>query len=150
MEGRESQRREEEKEEKVKNVWFVVDTSGSVSDKAVAAAYSEICAAIETFDGHLEGYVSFLEAAITEPIPFSNVEEFMAIKPVGSGGTNFAAIFKYLEKYLLEEPPSYIVVITDGYDVFPKEEMTRGIPVLWLINNEKVTPPWGKVAKIKV
>ena len=91
-----------------------------------------------------------MEAAITEPVPFSNVDELMDIKPVGSGGTNFAAIFKYLEGHLAEEPPSYIVIITDGYDFFPKEEAALGVPVLWLINNEKITPPWGKVARIKL
>ena len=139
-----------EKEERVKNVWFVVDTSGSMSDKAVTAAYSEICAAIETFNGHLEGYVSFMEAGITEPVSFSDVEELMEIKPVGSGGTDFSSIFKYLDKYLSDEPPSYIVIITDGYDTFPKEEMAKGIPVLWLINNDKITPPWGKIARIKL
>ena len=139
-----------EKDELVKNVWFVIDTSGSMSDKAVTAAYSEICSAIEAFNGHLEGYVSFMEAGITEPVPFSDVEELMEIKPVGSGGTDFSSIFKYLDKYLSEEPPSYIVIITDGYDVFPKEERAQGIPVLWLINNDKITPPWGKVARIKL
>ena len=139
-----------EKDELVKNVWFVIDTSGSMSDKAVTAAYSEICSAIEAFNGHLEGYVSFMEAGITEPVPFSDVEELMDIKPVGSGGTDFSSIFKYLDKYLSEEPPSYIVIITDGYDVFPKEERAQGIPVLWLINNDKITPPWGKVARIKL
>ena len=25
-----------------------------------------------------------------------------------------------------------------------------GIPVLWLLNNDEVEPPWGKVARIKV
>ena len=139
-----------EKEERVKNVWFVVDTSGSMSDKAVTAAYSEICSAIDAFNGHLEGYVSFMEAGITEPVAFSDVDELMEIKPVGSGGTDFSSIFKYLDKYLSEEPPSYIVIITDGYDTFPKEERAKGIPVLWLINNDKITPPWGKVARIKL
>ena len=139
-----------EKEERVKNVWFVIDTSGSMSDKAVTAAYAEILSAIETFNGHLEGYVSFMEATITEPVPFTNVEEFKEIQPVGCGGTNFLSIFQYLDKYLSDEPPSYIVILTDGYDTFPKEEMSKGIPVLWLINNDGVNPPWGKVARIKL
>lgn len=26
----------------------------------------------------------------------------------------------------------------------------EGIPVLWLLNNEEVNPPWGKVARITV
>jgi predicted metal-dependent peptidase len=91
-----------------------------------------------------------MEAGITEPVSFSDVEELMEIKPVGSGGTDFSSIFKYLDKYLSDEPPSYIVIITDGYDTFPKEEMAKGIPVLWLINNDKITPPWGKIARIKL
>ena len=30
---------------------------------------------------------------------------------------------------------------------FP-EELAGGIPTLWLLNNEQVQPPWGKVARI--
>ena len=29
------------------------------------------------------------------------------------------------------------------------EEDAMGIPVLWVINNEEVNPPWGKVTRIK-
>ena len=34
-------------------------------------------------------------------------------------------------------------------DVWVKQ-LAKGIPVLWLINNDNVDPPWGKVARIKV
>ena len=50
----------------------------------------------------------------------------------------------------MEQPPASIIVLTDGYAPFPKEEAAMGIPTLWLINNDDVTPPWGKVARIKV
>ena len=43
-----------------------------------------------------------------------------------------------------------IIILTDGYAPFPKEHLAMGIPVLWLLNNEEVKPPWGKVARIKV
>jgi len=49
-----------------------------------------------------------------------------------------------------EEPPASIIILTDGIAPFPKEKLANGIPVLWLLNNENVTPPWGKIARITV
>ncbi len=49
-----------------------------------------------------------------------------------------------------EKPPASIIILTNGYAPFPKEEPANGIPVLWLINNDQVDPPWGKIARIKV
>ena len=137
-----------EKDEKVKNIWFAVDTSGSVSDKDLAAAYSEIVSAIEQFNGRLDGMVSFFEERITDPVPFSTVEDIMAIKPIGGGGTNFANIFRYMNQNMKDELPSYLIIITDGYGKFPNEKEASGVPVLWLINNEEAQAPWGKVARI--
>jgi len=49
----------------------------------------------------------------------------------------------------MDKPPVSIIILTDGYAPFPDESMALGIPVLWLLNNEKVEPPWGKIARIK-
>ena len=49
-----------------------------------------------------------------------------------------------------ETPPVSIIILTDGYAPFPKESKANGIPVLWLLNNNKVEPPWGKVARIQI
>jgi len=138
------------KEEKIKNIWFVVDTSGSISDAAIAAAYSEIVSAIEQFGGHLEGLLSFTEGYVTDPILFSSVADIMAIKPIGGGGNDFSDIFRYMNTNMSDNYPSYIVIITDGYDAFPDEKEANGIPVLWLINNEDAEPPWGKTTRIDV
>lgn len=46
--------------------------------------------------------------------------------------------------------PTSIIILTDGYAPFPEEELAGGIPVLWLLNNEEVDPPWGKIARIVV
>lgn len=51
---------------------------------------------------------------------------------------------------MAQESPVSIVIMTDGYANFPKEGIANGIPVLWIIDNEKVTPPWGKIARISV
>lgn len=139
-----------EKEEVPGKIWFLIDTSGSISDKAIEAAYGEIASALEQFGGKLDAMLSFTESYVTDPIPFQSVSDLMAIKPVGGGGNDFSDIFRYMRNHLMENLPGYIVIITDGYDRFPPESDAMGIPVLWLINNERATPPWGKVARISV
>ena len=141
---------EKGKTDEVNDILFMIDTSGSISDKMMTAAYSEVKGAIDQYDGKLRGWLGFFDAAIIEPKPFSSFEEFIVIKPAGGGGTDFQIIFEYVAQHMEEKPPASIIILTDGYAPFPKEELANGIPVLWLINNEQVDPPWGKVARIKV
>mgnify|MGYP003318157723 CR=1 FL=1 len=50
----------------------------------------------------------------------------------------------------MDDLPVSIVILTDGYDNYPKEEEALGIPVLWLINNKEAkAPPWGKWARFE-
>ncbi len=141
-----------EEVEKVSNVWFLIDTSGSISNKAIVAAYTEIAGAIEQFNGAVQGLLSFTEVFVTDPVPFETLDDLLAIKPVGGGGNDFGEIFRYMQKNMLDNLPAYIVIITDGYDRFPEEKEAMGVPVLWLINNNdpNVSPPFGKVARIVV
>ncbi len=134
----------------VRDILFMIDTSGSMSDKMIMAAYSEIKGAIDQFDGKLAGQLGFFDAAVIPPIPFENEEEFRVIRPKGGGGTDFGVIFSYVKKEMQENPPASIVILTDGYAPFPEESEACGIPVLWLINNEEIEPPWGKVTRITV
>lgn len=137
-----------EKDEKVKNVLFMIDTSGSMSDKMIAEAYSEVKGALDQFGGRLSGWLGFFDAEVVPPIPFENEEELSVIRPKGGGGTRFDIIFSYVRDKMEDDMPVSIIVLTDGYAPFPEEEDAMGIPVLWLINNENVTPPWGKVARL--
>lgn len=139
-----------EKEDFVEDILFMVDTSGSMSDAMITAAYSEIKGAIDQFDGKLKGWLGFFDAAIIEPQPFENEEKFRIIRPAGGGGTDFQIIFEYVQQHMQDKLPASIIILTDGYAPFPKEKLAFGIPVLWLINNDKVTPPWGKIARIVV
>ena len=138
-----------EKDERVENILFMIDTSGSMSDTMITEAYSEIKGAIDQFDGKLQGWLGFFDAVVVEPQPFENEEEFSIIRPIGGGGTSFDIIFDYVKENMMAEPPVSIVILTDGYAPFPEEEQAMGIPVLWIINNEDVTPEWGKIARIK-
>ncbi|MBQ3589935.1 MAG: hypothetical protein II980_05745 [Clostridia bacterium] len=137
-------------QELVKNILFMIDTSGSMSDHMITTCYSEIYSAIEQFDGKLQGYLGFFDAVVVEPQPFTTIDEFKIIRPFGGGGTSFDCIFDYVNHHWKhEEPPSSIIILTDGYAPFPNESIANNIPVLWIINNNEVTPPWGKIARIK-
>jgi predicted metal-dependent peptidase len=135
-------------DEQVRNVLFMIDTSGSMSDSMITEAYSEIAGAISQFGGKLQGWLGFFDAAIVEPKPFVSLDDFLIIRPAGGGGTDFGIVFEYVRDYMKDDLPVSIVILTDGYAPFPKESAAMDIPVLWLINNENVNPPWGKVARI--
>ena len=139
-----------DKESVMKNILFMIDTSGSMSDEMVTAAFSEVKGAIDQYDGKLQGWLGFFDAAVIEPTPFSNIEEFEIIRPAGGGGTDFGIIFKYVEEYMSDELPASIIILTDGIAPFPAAAASMGIPVIWLLNNTEVNPPWGKVARITV
>lgn len=138
------------KNDNVSDILFFIDTSGSISDNDMTTAFSEIKGAIDQYDGKLKGWLGFFDAAIIEPKPFSSFEEFIVIKPAGGGGTDFQIIFEYVDQHMKGKEPNCIIILTDGCAPFPKEELANDIPVLWLINNQDVTPPWGKVARFAV
>lgn len=138
------------KEDRVEDILFMIDTSGSMSDDMIAAAYSEVKGAIDQFNGKLKGWLGFFDAAIIKPQPFSDENEFKIIKPAGGGGTDFQIFFEYVFHHMSDKLPASIIILSDGDAPFPLEKLAGGIPVLWLLNNEEVNPPWGKVARITV
>lgn len=133
-------------DEAVKGVLFMIDTSGSMTDKEITQAYSEVKGAIDQFGGKLQGWLGFFDAAIVEPKEF--VDDIDIIHPYGGGGTDYSIIFSYVRDKMMGENISSIVILTDGFCDFPNETAAMGIPVIWLINNDLVTPPWGKVARM--
>ncbi len=138
-----------EKDDRIEKILFMIDTSGSMSDESVTIVYSEVKGAIDQFGGKLEGWLGFFDAEVVEPKSFANEEEFRIIRPQGGGGTSFRAVFQYVNEKMRNEDIVSIVILTDGYAPYPMEKEAGGIPVLWIITNEKVTPPWGKIARLK-
>ncbi len=137
-----------ETEVTVKDVLFMIDASGSMSDDEITKAYSEIKGAIDQFGGRLEGWLGFFDAAVVTPEPFADETEFRMIRPKGGGGTSFDVIFDYVRTEMSGREIASIIIMTDGLAPFPDEADAMGIPVLWMINNDRVTPPWGGTARI--
>lgn len=138
-----------EKEFFTKDILFWADTSGSVDEKELSIVYAEICSALEQFDGKIQGKLGFFDTEIVEPIEFDNAAELLKIVPFGGGGTDFRPIFKYISENQ-EKLPTCVVIFTDGEGDYPDENAALDIPVLWIINNDYVTPPFGKVARLSM
>lgn len=128
--------------EEVDNLWFVIDTSGSISPEELTMAYQEIIAAIEQFD-HLQGKLSFFDTRVTEPRDFVDKESLLKIKPTGGGGTSFACIFRYMKEKMKKKFPVAVIILTDGCAEYPKEAEAMEIPVLWILINNSQDAPWG-------
>lgn len=137
-----------EKDERVENLLFMIDTSGSMKDDDIGEVYGEIKSAIEQFDGKIKGWLGFFDGSVTEPKPFENEEEFKAIRIQGGGGTSFLPIFHYVRDHMQDKNVTSIIILTDGYAPYPEEYERMNIPVLWIINNNDATPPWGVIARL--
>lgn len=135
-----------DRDEAIRNVLFLIDSSGSVEDDMISAVYGEICGAIEQLET-VSGMLSFFNTDVTPPMPFCTVSELQRIRPTGYGGTDFDCIFRYVQAHM-EEPPSCIVIFTDGIGVYPSEEAAAGIPVLWILHGGAAFPNWGQTARL--
>lgn len=136
----------QEKDERVKDVLFMIDTSGSMDRKMITNAFSEIKGAIEQFNGRLQGKLGFFDVHIKEIYPFEDVDSLLSIIPVGGGGTSFCNLLDEIRHYEEDHEIACVVILTDGYAKFPSKNETN-LPVLWILNSS-VVPPWGKVARI--
>lgn len=134
--------------EVINNIWFVIDTSASMSDEQISQLFEEIKCCVSGL-GHLGGKLSFFDVKLTEPVDFCRVDDLKDIKPVGGGGTDFSCIFRGLDTHMQDGYPTAIVVMTDGEASFNDENLAKGIPVLWALTNKKVIPPWGNVLYIE-
>lgn len=116
-----------------------IDVSGSVSQKMLSEFLSE-CVGIFASINPVEITVVLFDDTITGKTSVSNVEELLAVKYIGGGGT-------YIEPVLAEYSKgtySGLVVITDGY--FHMPAITIKEPVLWAIyDNPTFTPTCGDV-----
>lgn len=125
-----------------KEVWFMVDTSASISDETLSAVYSELCGALAQFSGALKGYLGFFDMRVYQPKPFADVADLAAICPLGGSGTDFHCVFDYFASR--NENPESLVIFTDGQGEFPQE--ASELPVLWLFTSRNAAAPWGNAA----
>lgn len=128
-------------ENKVNNVWVLIDVSGSINKEQFSKSIALIRSLIHT--NYCEGYVSFFDDRVSTPVP---IHDNIELNIEGYGGTDFILPLRMMN-LLLPQIPDLIIYITDGEGTFPK---SSDIPIIWMIDNEKIKqPPVGKVVYIR-
>ncbi len=131
----------------LQNIWFCIDTSGSVSYAELSRLYGEVQNVVNQVN-YCKGLVSFFDTNITEPAEFGTDFPAEWVKPVGGGGTSFRIIFDYMKEHMTSSPGA-IVILTDGYADEGDESLAEGIPVLWVVINNKRDMSWGQTIHIE-
>lgn len=122
-------------------IYFIVDTSGSISKKELVQFVSELNAILQTF--HAEVHVVQCDAEVQSHEILEPMQEIdpESIVMRGRGGTRFSPPFELIEKEGM--PPTAAIYMTDGgSNDFPEEHPSY--PVLW-ISTTKAEYPFGEV-----
>ena len=128
---------------------IMMDTSGSISEKEITDFINEVRGAIELYDNKLLGFVGFFDTAVRVFIPIEEFSSDTLAKIPGGGGTDFYSFMNFIKKNIEDDEYRKVIVFTDGCAPFPPEDYLPEKEVLWVIDNDKVTPPWGRVLRYK-
>jgi predicted metal-dependent peptidase len=127
--------------EAIEDVVFAIDTSGSVSEKELAAFLSEVTEALQAYP-EVRGWFLSCDAdvhAVVQADGRTPREDLVrAIK--GGGGTDFRPVFDWVREQGMM--PSALVFLTDGMGTYP--DQPPPYPVLWVLSPQHQKPPWGK------
>jgi predicted metal-dependent peptidase len=143
-----------EKDLPIIQLYFLIDTSGSISDIQLELAYSEIQGCLIQYNNKIKGNIIFFDSVAYPMVSFETTDDLLKIKPVGGGGTDFTApLIKVNDEISKNEnidinSKTKVIYITDGYAGWPDIKLVSNIDLLWIINNEESTPPFGKIARI--
>lgn len=118
------------------SVGFIIDTSGSVSEKELAMGIGVVNAALQAFPcGSV--YVMACDAAAG---PLQRVFSVNHIRLQGGGGTSMVAGLLAIQKQRLT--PDVVVVLTDGETDYPTPDQVKGIRhLIWGIYHDKSRVP---------
>lgn len=133
--------------DRLKDVIFAYDTSGSIGEDDLKAFYHETLALFDNFSS-FQGWIAMCDAdlhSFKEADPSKSFEDFDFY---GGGGTDFNPVFDEIKKRGLK--PKGLFYFTDTYGDFPDEEPPY--PVFWLVRsqvgeNHPLPVPFGEVIR---
>ena len=134
--------------ERVGEIAFCIDASGSMYGDLFNRACTSVVDAIETVDPE-RVRVMFWDTEVQSDQEFRDDYKGIreALKPYDGGGTRAACVVEHIEAK--NYTPKCIVMLTDGY---LEHDLTwdTNIPTLWVVlSNERFMPPVGRAIYVK-
>lgn len=133
----------------ITNVYFFIDSSGSVDTKALEKCVSELLYCRDSLCINSEVFYGFFSDTTTEPLLLT---EDVDITNAPTGGTTPESIFKKLKELDKLDEAVLIIILTDGYFNSIPEELAEDVPVLWLVLDHGTTyclENWEFVVKLE-
>jgi predicted metal-dependent peptidase len=133
---------------------FMIDTSGSMSEKELKECFGEINGIVKSIQG-VSLKILYHDTKVYEGSILKNPTEQDIIKELknikGGGGTDFKTAYTYLEEHF--DNADVIVHLSDGYDSFPKT-FSKPLIICLQSNGKDIEEveescPYAKVIKIK-
>ena len=119
---------------KLANLMFFLDTSGSISEEVVKRFVSEVKYIHEEFKPELLTVIQF-DYRIQSREVFTPDDTFSNITIKGYGGTSLGEV----RECIIKERPTAAVIFSDLY-VEPMEKLPLKIPIIWVcVNNPGIT-----------
>jgi predicted metal-dependent peptidase len=121
----------------IEDIWCFIDTSGSMLDRDVV----EVLSCLSSMQENLSRFTARIIGFDTDIHNVYKITEYDEIKKSninfeGRGGTDFQAVFDYIEKEY--ESPEKILICTDGYAYKPdRKGYNNGLAWLFTDNSTK-------------
>lgn len=133
--------------DKLQDVVFAYDTSGSISEDDLKAFYYETLSLFQNFS-NLQGWIAICDAYLHSFTELNPKQSFNEFNFMGGGGTDFAPVFNEISRRQMK--PKAMFYFTDTYGSFPSEKPEY--PVFWMVrsyigDNQQYDMPFGRVIK---
>lgn len=140
-----------EVDEKVCNVFFFVDVSGSMSDEQISECVNEVRSCINQYNGKIDAYLGYFDYQVSNLKNFDDEESMLNVEALGGGGTSFINIFEYMKEHENEYDgvKKKIIILTDGYADYPTVDDVGDYELLWIINNDESSPTVGEIIRLE-
>lgn len=141
-----------EETEKLQDIVFVIDTSGSIGSRELSVFFSELVGMMQQFSGSVKGHIIFADADVAAVYDFEDVDDILKARPAGGGGTDFRPAFEYCNEKIdnTEWDVVGLVYLTDGFGSFPDEKDASRFGTLWLSTTENMKYPFGQTAFLDI